>query len=187
MYYSWLDRWDQKQIKQGEARKRVFPFELGAELCCDDPQNVTTLEAFCARGETFLDDPNFYEPSTRDVGFERNGDMLTFASEITTDLPQNNKAWCHITESKESQHALVLFHHWGAQKRNIKLAKLFSSLGITVVEFALPYHFERGRDIFDTNLFFSPNLGRSVQSTRQSVLDARRLIGWATRKFRYSV
>ncbi|TIQ73252.1 MAG: dienelactone hydrolase-related enzyme, partial [Mesorhizobium sp.] len=51
--------------------------------------------------------------------------------------------------------------------------------GITVVEIAMPYHFERSRPgSVHADYMLSPNLGRTIQSVRQAVWDGRKLIRW---------
>ncbi len=58
-------------------------------------------------------------------------------------------------------------------------AKFFSKRGITVVEIAMPYHFERSRPgSAHADYMLSPNFGRTIQSIRQAVWDARKLIRW---------
>ncbi|HCO24248.1 MAG TPA: dienelactone hydrolase-related enzyme, partial [Gimesia maris] len=84
-----------------------------------------------------------------------------------------------VTESRSFDKALVVFHHWNASARYQQLANFFSRRGITVVEMALPYHFERSRPGADyADYMLSPNLGRTMQSMRQAVWDGRKLIRW---------
>ena len=84
-----------------------------------------------------------------------------------------------MIKSGSFDQALVIFHHWNATKRNPQIDSFFSQRGITVVEIALPYHLERCRPgSSHTDYIFSPNLGRTIQSVRQEVLDGRKLIRW---------
>jgi dienelactone hydrolase len=87
--------------------------------------------------------------------------------------------WAKITERGSLDQAMVVFHHWNASARNRKIAKYFSRRGITVVEIAMPYHFERRRpgSVYADHML-SPNLGRTIQSLRQGVWDGRKLIRW---------
>ena len=74
---------------------------------------------------------------------------------------------------------LVVFHHWNARARNSQLARFLSRRGITVVEIAMPYHFERSRPGSTyADYMLSPNIGRTIQSIRQAVLDGRKLVHW---------
>ena len=92
---------------------------------------------------------------------------------------QNNVVWAKITESGSFDQAMVIFHHWNASARNRQIANFFSQRGITVVEIAMPYHFERSRPgSVHADYMLSPNLGRTIQSVRQAVLDGRKLIRW---------
>ena len=62
---------------------------------------------------------------------------------------------------------------------NRQIANFFSLLGVTVVEIAMPYHFERSRPgSAHADYMLSPNLGRTIQSVRQGVWDGRKLIAW---------
>ncbi|TIV10773.1 MAG: dienelactone hydrolase-related enzyme, partial [Mesorhizobium sp.] len=111
--------------------------------------------------------------------FERKDGWLKFPSDISTDIEENNVVWAKITESGSFDQAMVIFHHWNASARNRQIANFFSRRGITVVEIAMPYHFERSRPgSLHADYMLSPNLGRTIQSVRQGVLDGRKLIRW---------
>ncbi|RUV91432.1 dienelactone hydrolase-related enzyme, partial [Mesorhizobium sp. M1A.F.Ca.IN.020.04.1.1] len=104
---------------------------------------------------------------------------LKFPSDISTDIEANNLVWAKITESGSFDQAMVIFHHWNARARNRQIANFFSLLGVTVVEIAMPYHFERSRPgSTHADYMLSPNLGRTIQSVRQAVWDGRKLIRW---------
>ncbi|TIX04994.1 MAG: dienelactone hydrolase-related enzyme, partial [Mesorhizobium sp.] len=114
-----------------------------------------------------------------DQGFERKDGWLKFPSDISTDIVENNVVSAKITESGSFDQAMVIFHHWNASARNRQIANFFSQRGITVVEIAMPYHFERSRPgSVHADYMLSPNLGRTIQSVRQAVLDGRKLIRW---------
>ncbi|RVC56501.1 dienelactone hydrolase-related enzyme, partial [Mesorhizobium sp. M00.F.Ca.ET.038.03.1.1] len=112
-------------------------------------------------------------------GFERLDGWLKCPSDISTDIEENNVVSAKITESGSFDQAMVIFHHWNASTRNRQIANFFSQRGITVVEIAMPYHFERSRPgSVHADYMLSPNLGRTIQSVRQAVLDGRKLIRW---------
>ena len=98
-------------------------------------------------------------------------------------LKENNVVWAKITESGSLDQVMVIFHHWNANSRNPQIASFFSKRGITVVEIAMPYHFERSRPgSLYADYMLSSNLGRTIQSVRQAVWDGRLLIRWLKRK-----
>ncbi|MEI8703235.1 dienelactone hydrolase-related enzyme (plasmid) [Mesorhizobium mediterraneum] len=180
MYHSWLDRWDERRARRGEEGKKTTDFVLDAERAFPGAKKITSIEGFCALADQAVADPAFFdEPSVSDQGFERLDGWLKFPSDIFTDIEQNNVVPAKITESGSFNQAMVIFHHWNASARNRQIANFFSQSGITVVEIAMPYHFERSRPgSVHADYMLSPNLGRTIQSVRQAVLDGRKLIRW---------
>ncbi|KUM25581.1 hypothetical protein AU467_25755 [Mesorhizobium loti] len=116
---------------------------------------------------------------------EANG--ATFQSDITTEDEENNKFECVVTDSGSKSHALVVFHHWYARNRYSAFAKFFAARGITVIEATLPYHFSRGSDDYSEEKFFNANLGRTIRSMRQAVLDGRKIVRWLYSQGYYKV
>lgn len=144
-----------------------------------------TIEEFCVLAEQAAAEPAFFdEPGGRnDQGFERQGEWLKFPSDVATDVEQNNVVWAKITDSGSLDQALVIFHHWNASSWNGRIASFFSRRGITVIEIAMPYHFQRGRPgSSHADYILSANLGRTIQSVRQAVFDGRKLIRWLKRE-----
>jgi dienelactone hydrolase len=184
MYHRWLDRWDERRARRGEEGKHATTFALDAELAFPGAEQVRSIEEFCALADKALADQSFFErPNGIDHGFQRQDEWLKFPSEITTDVEQNNTVWARITDSGSRDHALVVFHHWNARARNDQLARFLSRRGITVVEIAMPYHFERSRPgSTHADYMLSASLGRTIQSIRQAVLDGRKLIRWLKRE-----
>ncbi|WP_312408718.1 RcgR family putative quorum lactone hydrolase [Rhizobium sp.] len=179
MYHKWLDRWDERRAQRGEEWKVPTEFTLGSELAFPG-ENITTLPEFCERAEQAAVDPAFFDRPSDDLeGFEKKDGWIRFPSDITTYVEENNTVWAKITERGSTTHALVVFHHWNARSRNSRLAKFFAKRGITVVEIAMPYHLERSRSgSHYADFMLSANLGRTLQSFRQAVLDGRKLIGF---------
>ncbi|PLU76169.1 dienelactone hydrolase-related enzyme [Sinorhizobium medicae] len=180
MYHNWLDRWDERRARRGEEAKKVAGFILDAGRAFPGEKRTETIDEFCVLADQALSDSSFYdEPSGSSQGFERHDEWLRFPSDISTDVEENNVVWAKITESGSLEQALVIFHHWNASARNRQIAKFFSQRGITVVEIAMPYHFERSRPgSLYADYMLSSNLGRTIQSVRQAVWDGRKLIRW---------
>lgn len=180
MYYSWLDRWDEQRAQLGDEVKKVTNFSLASEIAFPDATKAANVTEFCDLAEQALADPTFFdEPNESDGGFEKADGWIKFPSSIATDVEENNVVWAKVTESGSLDKALVVFHHWNATSRNSLLANFLSRRGITVFEVALPYHLERSRPgSSHADHMLSPNLGRTIQSVRQGVLDGRKLIRW---------
>ncbi|MGX5805375.1 alpha/beta fold hydrolase [Bradyrhizobium sp. Arg314] len=180
MFYRWLDRWDERRAQRGEEGKKITGLVLDADRVFPGASKTASIEEFCVLADQAVADPAFFdEPSESDQGFERKDGWLKFPSDIATDIAANNLVWAKITESGSFDQAMVIFHHWNASARNRQIANFFSRRGITVVEIAMPYHFERSRPgSLHADYMLSPNLGRTIQSVRQGVLDGRKLIRW---------
>lgn len=181
MYHSWLDRWDERHAERGDKVKATSDFVVDAELAFPEVAKalsaVTTSEIIKLAKQAVVDPTYFCGPELPDDCFEQVDDWIKFQSEIATNVEENNLVWAKITESGSMNHVLVIFHHWNASSWNTQIARFFSKRGITVVEMALPYHFQRSRpDSAHADGILSPNLGRTIQSMRQAVLDGRKLI-----------
>lgn len=180
VYHKWLDHWDEQRARRGGEAKKATTIVLDSCLAFPGEKRVGTIEEFCALADQALADASFYdEPSESDDGFELQNGWLKFPSDISTDVEENNFVWAKVTESGSRNQALVIFHHWNASRRNHQIAKFFSRRGITTVEIAMPYHFERSRpgSLYAEHML-SANLGRTIQSVRQAVWDGRKLIRW---------
>ncbi|CAN7703509.1 dienelactone hydrolase-related enzyme (plasmid) [Aminobacter sp. NyZ550] len=184
MFHSWLDRWDERQALRGEEGKKPTDFVLDAERAFPSARETTSIKEFCVVADQAVADPTFFdEPSVSDQGFERRDGWLKFPSDVSTDIEDNNVVWAKITECGSFDQAMVIFHHWNASSRNRRIASFFSKRGITVVEIAMPYHFERSRPgSLHADYMLSANLGRTIQSVRQAVWDGRKLIRWLKRE-----
>jgi pimeloyl-ACP methyl ester carboxylesterase len=180
MFHSWLDRWDENRGRRGEEAKTVTDLRLDADRAFPGMGNCKTVEEFCALAERAVTNPSFFDlPEENDPTFERQDDWLTFRSEMSTDIAENNMVWAKITESGRGDQALVIFHHWNATRRMRQITGFLSRQGITVVEIAMPYHLERSRPgSLYADYMLSANVGRTVQAVRQAVWDGRKLIRW---------
>lgn len=177
MFNRWLDQWDERRASLGEDVKEKANFELSTSMCFPSAKDNEIIDGFCAAAEKAAKDPMFFaEPTDATSDFSRNGIWLDFPSEIATDIDENNTVRSKISEGR-GDHALLVFHHWNATKRQSKLANFFTRRGITVVEMAMPYHLERSRpSATHADYMLGPNIGRTLQSVRQAVLDGRKTI-----------
>lgn len=177
MFNRWLDDWDERQVVEGLKSTLPLPFSFGSNCIFPYRPEYGKKDDFFKSIDT-IDAQEFYNINeSREVDFKYHDKWLTFSSDTVTELERNNTVWSKVTESGSREKALVLFHHWGASERFAILANFFAKRGITVVEMALPYHLERGlASQGDSNKFVSANVGQTVQSLQQAVLDGRRVV-----------
>lgn len=179
MYLSWLDRWDEQRARRGEDGKETTSFALDADRAFPG-EKIENIRDFCARADNASSDPTFFkDPKDADQDFEVKDNRVRFRSDISTDVAENNIVRAKITKSGSLDKTLVIFHQWNARTRNAQIAGFLSRRGITVVEIAMPYHFERSRPgSLHADYMLSANLGRTIQAMRQAVWDGRKLIYW---------
>ncbi|WP_235681034.1 RcgR family putative quorum lactone hydrolase [Agrobacterium vitis] len=120
----------------------------------------------------------FFAPISPAEPISEGPNTISFQSDILTDDKNNNAFDCVVTDSLSKDHALVVFHHWYARNRYPAFAKYFAKKGITVIQATLPHHFGRATNDYSEEKFFNADLGCTVQSMRQAVLDGRKIVRW---------
>lgn len=178
MYHKWLDRWDERRKRFSDNIKKPSDLALGTELAFPLARDVNDLGAFCSLSEQVTRSSNvFFDVPDVVPDVNWHGDMLNFPSSVSTGTAENDIVYAKVTRARASSHAVLVFHHWNASSRNAQLARFFAARGITVFEMAMPYHLERTRpgSLYADHML-GPNLGMTIQSIRQAVVDARQLI-----------
>lgn len=167
-------------MQRGNELKQTAEYTLDAERAFPGASKVASIAEFCDLADQAVEDPTFFdEPSVSNFDFERENDWIKFPSDVPTDTEVNNVVWAKVTESGSLDKVLVVFHHWNASKQQGQIASFFSKRGVTVVEIAMPFHFQRSRPgSTHADFMLSSNIGRTIQSVRQGVLDGRKLIRW---------
>jgi dienelactone hydrolase len=130
-------------------------------------------------------DTFFSLPAVADPKMEK--DRLTFPSAIPSGTVVNDLVACRLFESRTRRRAVIVLPHWNSTVANYEhMGKWLCRLGLTTVYMSLPYHDERcpsGGEGGDG--LVSANLGRTIRSCRQAVVDARAMVAWLwTRGYR---
>ena len=159
----------------------VHPFDWGTEYITDhangdDPRKLFSeySKNTVANSEEF-----FFSPEITDFGLD--GDDLTWTSGLETPSAQNNTVYAkHFPVDKNRKSAVLVLPHWNAKVGTyFDLCKLFNRVGISALRMTLPYHEERKPpEINRADYLVAPNVGRTLQSLRQSVVDTRAAVSW---------
>ena len=120
------------------------------------------------------------DKTTQDSGL-RTQDLLSWTSAVETPSPENNTAYAQFfphTDNKKS--AVVVLPHWNAKAGTyFDLCKVFNKVGVSALRLTLPYHEERmPPELERADYLVAPNVGRTLQSLRQSVVDTRSAVAW---------
>jgi dienelactone hydrolase len=174
----------ERKHAERDKNRLVRPFEWGAQFIRehvngDDPRTIFKehSEEVLSRSEEF-----YHLPSVSD--FELDANVLTWTSTILTPSIENNRARARFFPAPESRtnsrRAVLVLPQWNAQpESHMELCGLFNRLGITALRLTLPYHEERRpAELERADYLVSSNIGRTIQSVRQAVLDTRAAARW---------
>jgi len=163
----------------------VRPFAWGLEHIVDhvnghDPRLVLAQHSARAMAAS----EKFYElPEISD--FVLNDRVLTWTSAIDTPSAVNNIARARLflpqrERRKKPRAAVLVLPQWNAQPdSHVEACRIFNGLGMAALRLTLPYHEERRPpELERAEHLVSSNIGRTIQSMRQAVLDARAAVRW---------
>src|SRR5262249_45606921 len=105
---------------------------------------------------------------------------LRFTSAVVTPYACNNVVHAQWFEADRARRAVVLVPHWNAAAhQHVALAKALRALGISVLRLSPPYHDHRKPDeTARAEYAVSANVARTVDATRQAVIDIRSCCDW---------
>ena len=159
----------------------VRDFEWGTEFVKKDANGSDPRKVFLDHSHGILknSDAFFHLPEIAD--YRLNGDDLSWTSAIETDWKENNTVRAKFFPHPENKRsAVVILPHWNAKSGTyFDLCKVFRKVGISALRLTLPYHEERMPPHLErADYLVAPNIGRTLQSVRQAVLDAKAAILW---------
>jgi len=182
-------RWREIKHAQRDDNRVVRPFAWGAEFIAerangDDPRVTFSkhAERVMARSEDF-----YWLPGISD--YQLCGDRLSWTSALETPSPENNVASARLFPPRRERKgkpraAVVVLPQWNAQPdSHVEACRIFNALGMTALRLTLPYHEERKpTELERAEHLVSSNIGRTIQSMRQAVLDTRAAVRWLRRQ-----
>ncbi len=159
----------------------VRPFEWGTEFITDHPNGDDPRKLFSEYSKNTVanSDDFFFSPEITD--FDLNGDILTWTSAVETPSPENNAAFAtYFPHETNKKSAVLVLPHWNAKAGTyFDLCKFFNKVGLSALRLTLPYHEERmPPELERADYLVAPNVGRTLQSLRQSVVDTRSAVAW---------
>jgi dienelactone hydrolase len=200
----------ERQRATRDTNRLVRPFEWGTEFIQehangDDPRRVFEEHA----SQVLAHSEEFYAlPPVSD--YKLTDDLLTWTSAVHTPTAENNTARARFFPAQEkrprtpdkrstrtrrnsasrepkddrARRAVVVLPQWNADSQShVALCRILNRLGIAALRLTLPYHeARRPPGLERADHLVSPNVGRSIQSMRQAVLDTRAAVQWLTQQ-----
>lgn len=185
MFRSYIRHREEQLAAEDDENKLFTPCQWGLGLLQDKHDGKQSYEILLDYVmKQLASSDEFFKPTEHPVYSFSSDGILTFPSEIKTESEENNVVRCRVFTSSSETRAIVILPHWNASPEPYdRLAQIVSWSGITAIRMTLPYHTERmppGMKIAD--FMVSANLGRTILSTRQAVLDTRLVIAWLEQK-----
>ena len=175
------ERW----YHQRDNNRLVRPFEWGLEYIVDHVHGDDPRELFRKHtaGVMTASDDFYALPPVTDYRLHR--DQLTWTSAVQTPSPENNIAHgrffpAKIKNGKKPRNAVVVLPQWNAQpESHVEACRIFNMIGMSALRLTLPYHLQRKPpELERADHLVSSNIGRTIQSMRQAVLDTRAAVQW---------
>jgi len=192
LYARWIYDWEARLCSRATDRV-VRPFEWGLEWTREwpcarrMPRNGHDPEAYLGllnRAALESSDDFFsYRPPT---DFELDGNLLRFTSAVPTPYPENNRVhgqWFPARIKPGARRvAVIVLPHWNASvTQHNALCTGLAKLGISTLRLSLPYHdYRMPAELKRADFAVSSNVARTIDATRQAVIDTRSAVDWLT-------
>ena len=159
----------------------VRPFGWGTEFIDQNVNGSDPRDFFRDYSKEMVEkSEEFYHlPEITDYKFD--GERVTWTSAVKTPFVENNTVYTNFfPHEKDKKAAVVVLPHWNAKEGTyFDLCKFFNKVGISSLRLTLPYHEERmPPELERADYLVAPNVGQTLQSLRQCVLDTRAAVRW---------
>lgn len=166
----------------------VRPFEWGTEFITEHANGDDPRKVFAEYSRSTIENSGdfFFKPDVSDFrlsepAYDNAPRTLTWTSGIATPSPENNTAFAqYFPHDSNKKAAVIVLPHWNAKAGTyFDLCRFFNRVGFSSLRLTLPYHEERmPPELERADYLVAPNVGRTLQSLRQSVVDTRAAALW---------
>ena len=180
-YMHQRERW----YHQRDNNRRVRPLEWGLQYIVDHVNGDDPRKLFRQHTDRVMQSSDEFYALPEITDYRLLGDQLTWTSAIQTPSAENNIAHARFfpaktKNGKRSRKAVVVLPQWNAQpESHVEACRIFNFIGMSALRLTLPYHLQRKPpEIERADHLVSTNVGRTIQSMRQAVLDTRAAVRW---------
>jgi hypothetical protein len=105
---------------------------------------------------------------------------ITWQSAVTTNCDNNDTVVAKFFPVDNKKSAVVVLPHWNAPKESyFGLCELLNKFGMNALRITLPYHETRmSPELVRADYLVAPNVGQTLQSVKQAVLDTKAAVRW---------
>ncbi len=187
LYSRWLEKWENELCFRTNNRV-VRPFEWGVEWASQWPaakqhslNGHTPEQYFHLLNDTALENRREFFDYETPKDFRLEGDMVRFTSAVHTPHEKNNTVHAQWHKAKNDRgRAVLVLPHWNASfDQHGGLCRGIAKLGMSALRLSLPYHdYRMPPELTRADYAVSSNVGRTLDATRQAVIDARSAVDW---------
>lgn len=186
-YENKINQWENELCFRSTDRV-VRPFEWGLDWVEDWPVSQELPYQGQDPGEylaklnqlAIASSDRFFDYGPPDDFRLENG-FLRFTSPVKTPVPANNIVHAQwFPAEKPTKRAVIVLPHWNSHlAQHGALCRGIARFGISALRLSLPYHdFRMPAELRRADYAVSSNIGRTLNATRQAVLDVRACVDW---------
>ena len=174
----------ERSFYERDNNRVVRPFEWGLPFIVDHVNGDDPRHVLSRHTKNVLSNSDAFYALPAITDFQLNGDQLTWSSAVQTESAENNLARARFfpakPKGKKLRRAVVVLPQWNANREShVEACRIFNFIGISALRLTLPYHEERRPpELERADHLVGPNIGRTIQSFRQGVLDTRAAVEW---------
>lgn len=188
LYARWMYDWENRLCSRATNRV-VRPFEWGLEWTHQWPgafprNGHTPIEYLKQLNRAALEASDHFFGYETPRDFKLDGNVLRFTSPVETRYSENNRVhgqWFPAEDKPGRRRvAAVVLPHWNASRtQHNALCVGLAKLGVSAVRVSLPYHdYRMPPELERADYAVSSNVGRTIDATRQAVIDTRCFADW---------
>ena len=175
------ERW----YHQRDNNRLVRPFDWGLSYVLDHVNGDDPRQVLAQHAQRVMQSSDDFYALAEISDYRLEGDQLTWTSAVETPSVENNLAHARYFPVKNktgerSRKAVVVLPQWNAQpESHVEACRIFNMIGMAALRLTLPYHLQRKpAELERADHLVSTNVGRTIQSMRQAVLDTRAAVRW---------
>ena len=185
-YSRYMEQWEER-LCFAATNRIVRPFEWGLDWI----ERWPVAQRFARNGHSELEyltklNRRAVETSDEFFGYEKTPEfqlqdnILRFRSPVHTPHAANNIVHAQYFPAKDKKRAVIVLPHWNSHRtQHAGLCRGMAKLGLTALRLSLPYHdYRLPAETARADYAVSSNIGRTLDATRQAIIDVRCCIDW---------
>lgn len=185
-YARWMAQWEERMCFAATNRV-VRPFEWGVEWASGWPlaaeigrDGLPDRDWLLRLSSLAIERSEQFFSYTKPSDYHLKGNLLRFTSPVRSPHVENNVVHGQWFPGKNRRKAVLVLPHWNApHDAHNALARAFQKFGACGLRLSLPYHdYRMPAELQRADYAVSANIGRTIDATRQAVVDIRCAADW---------